>query len=1233
ENAVKEQNAGRDLDALLDKISSIVDRSPKDSDELENIDKLSDKSKPMLENDNSAAESVENQFEGKEEELGAAKPEEKEPSETSNIKSACSNVETESELDTENKSEGKDIKDTGDPTKDKPALESSTDALEKKKEEEKEKDPDENLSSAAEEGEDKTSSKINTSDDVFEDALDNISSADEFEAVGSKKSKKAKTGDVKKSVDNDLEDISSDDDDILNDLKADKTKPLRKSSTDVIELDSSDESTEVKESDIPEEKEDEKEKEGTGEAASAELVEAVEESETKELEEATPELVEETEAKAAEVEEEKTVKDPEEAMWIDNNKPEDAAEKPRDKGEAKKITESQEMNDTNIDDLLMEANSQGSGKENQKIEQNGEQRTPKVNGVSKEASILEANGKDQETEVENKEAAKEPESDDEVIFFESIEKSKKADAEEAPNGEKVQEPEAPKPAESNKDDEVVLVSEDEDEEPPAPKTVEESPETIVKKSVSTDALNSSTADKSLHVDNSDNACDQFEKVKPQAKEKPECMENGNSNSSSNLLRPAEDVQEPVTKRARLSTDEKPASDLESFVAQKTAPGEGKMAVPKRSHDHLDVEVDTHGKQEGANKKLKTDDSDSSSCEGNLQIDLDEHADKDQSKEEEVKVQEETELELDLKPEPEIKTDVKPFKMEFVKNFRKSFDRMTRNDLEELVLQKVVEAMLVKSEFADAIAQMEKYETTLAAYRRKMAEVSKQFLDLDTVHKRVLKDLESKNSHFTAPVRITRAVGLQVGIPFKAMKPSVAAPDQPSTSSAGSGMLAPPSSTPPKASTSPMRSPMRPRPPVPSPNTSPQHNQPEQPQQRATTSIGQPPPASPPNAVLPVRRGCMQKVTPQRPSAGNVLPIPQINNQPNIHRLPPSPQRALQASKAAGNTASIAAAAAAKAAAMRQRNSGQNLMPQKAQPQQYQPSRAGPAPGPAKAIPKCTTKVRPMAPPNSGGTVSGPTSSAAAPEVPAGYALHPQTSLTPAKPKDKAVIDLTDEDDANAAAKAAIEANARMRQAANLAVKRNAQAAAAAAMASAGPGAAAGRHGNGNVVRASPMQLARTNARQMVQNPPGGQRNSVGSNVSMQIRSENTPPASGRLRYSHPAPLPSSPLQPFSPAWRLPPSRPVIRISLLDTGIVISWTLEDTSQRYADCVTYQIYAYQETIHEPSTDSWRHVGDVKAMLLPMAVTLNQFQENQRYYFAVRGVDDHQRFGAFSLPKTWS
>lgn len=96
---------------------------------------------------------------------------------------------------------------------------------------------------------------------------------------------------------------------------------------------------------------------------------------------------------------------------------------------------------------------------------------------------------------------------------------------------------------------------------------------------------------------------------------------------------------------------------------------------------------------------------------------------------------------------------------------------------------------------------------------------------------------------------------------------------------------------------------------------------------------------------------------------------------------------------------------------------------------------------------------------------------------------PQPNLAPARPKEKAVIDLTDEDDAAAAAAAAaaavgVEVGARLRQAPGVSVKRN--------MANTS-GAAGARAAAGSVVRVSPMNMPRTNAisRQIVGNNTAG----------------------------------------------------------------------------------------------------------------------------------------------------
>ncbi|KAH8400870.1 hypothetical protein KR009_001523 [Drosophila setifemur] len=1272
-----ERNAGNDLDALLDKISSIVDCSSRNPDDLD-IDQ-NEECIPSTEKEETADGTEDRQTEEKDDENGEEVKEEEE--EAVEAVQADKNVEQVSDPEANDTVKEEEIKKlTSEEIIEKPndleAVEGVTD----------QKGKSDNTDEPHAE---KNSGKpIASMDDVFMDALETISSSDDFETFGSQDSKNTNPSPKKKENES-LEEICSEDD--ITPKKADK------SAADIIDLDSSNECIEVKETEVAEKEATEIEttetettetkvleevkdeiitegdKEIIDDITSEEPVDAAEEAEPTENEEEEPKLVEEAQIKSAVAkEDQKDQEYQEEPMLIEDEEP-SPADQPNKKEELELRTEAQELNDTSIDDLLLEENIQTAEKAKSTEKQpdpevNPEKdEEPKVNGIFEKPSEVEGNGKEQEKmsmQMEtSKETVKEPESDDEVIFFEPIDKTNKVDTSaestnEEPKGAKEQEV---KPTETEKDDEVVLVSEDEDDDANAKKPESEPSPNSEKEQAATvpfsDPPAESSADKDMLVDNSDNACDQFDKAKSNEKLKPPATAGDNSNSSSNLLRPAENDEVPAPKRIRLSTEEKTIEEVKTESAQESVIAkDAQLAVSKRSHDHGEIEKE---KDAIPKKKIKTDDSDSNcSSDGTLQIDLDAQDEKDKFKPDESlkAVEEEKEEPIELKPKPEIQSEVKPLRMEFLKTFRKNFDHMTRNDLEELVLQKVVEGMLVKSDFAELRSQMDKCENILATYRRKIAEVSKQFLDLETVHKRVLKDLETKNSHFTAPVRITRAVGLQVGIPFKAMKPTVAAPDQTSTTASGS-MLAPPSGTPPKASTSPMRSPLRARPPVPGCNSEPgpssslgpSRTASQQQQQRAKVSFGHSPAVAPP--ALP-RRGCLQKITPQRPGPGNVLPKPQANNQLNMpHRLansPPGGQRnSLHASKATSNSASIAAAAAAKAVAMRNRSSvsafmakSQHQQPQQQQSQhqhQYQTPRSGPVPTsgpvPAKLAPKCTTKVRAQPPPISGGTVSVPMASAGSSAGSAGFAQQQQPNLTPAKPKEKAVIDLTDEDDAAAAAAAAqhmanMEANARLRQASNMTVKRNSQAAAAA---SAVAGGSSGSRAS--VVRASPMQLARVNARQIVQNNGGGQRSSLGSNITMQIRSENTPPAASRLRYSHPAPLPSSPAQPFNPAWKMPPSRPVIRISLLDTGIVISWTLEDTSARFAECVTYQIYAYQETIHEPSTDSWRHVGDVKAMLLPMAVTLNQFQENQRYYFAVRGVDDHQRFGAFSVPKTWT
>ncbi|XP_074647348.1 uncharacterized protein LOC141903201 [Tubulanus polymorphus] len=120
-----------------------------------------------------------------------------------------------------------------------------------------------------------------------------------------------------------------------------------------------------------------------------------------------------------------------------------------------------------------------------------------------------------------------------------------------------------------------------------------------------------------------------------------------------------------------------------------------------------------------------------------------------------------------------------------------------------------------------------------------------------------------------------------------------------------------------------------------------------------------------------------------------------------------------------------------------------------------------------------------------------------------------------------------------------------------------------------------------------------------------------------------------IAVEHPAPLPLQPQSTLKNGKSVPP-KPGLKISRVTQGIVLSWNMQ-VSLNHEEISRYQLYAYQESSAPPSTSLWKRVGDVKALPLPMACTLTQFQEGNRYHFAVRAIDSKNRVGPFSDPSS--
>ncbi|XP_026158718.1 activating transcription factor 7-interacting protein 1 isoform X2 [Mastacembelus armatus] len=100
----------------------------------------------------------------------------------------------------------------------------------------------------------------------------------------------------------------------------------------------------------------------------------------------------------------------------------------------------------------------------------------------------------------------------------------------------------------------------------------------------------------------------------------------------------------------------------------------------------------------------------------------------------------------------------------------------------------------------------------------------------------------------------------------------------------------------------------------------------------------------------------------------------------------------------------------------------------------------------------------------------------------------------------------------------------------------------------------------------------------------------------------------------------------------PPQQPQLKLVPSQTGIVLSWCVSETDRTCAAVDSYHLYAFHQDNSNTNSaqQHWKKIGEVKALPLPMACTLTQFQSGSTYHFAVRAKDIYGRFGTFCEPQ---
>nr|XP_045017224.1 activating transcription factor 7-interacting protein 2 [Jaculus jaculus] len=95
---------------------------------------------------------------------------------------------------------------------------------------------------------------------------------------------------------------------------------------------------------------------------------------------------------------------------------------------------------------------------------------------------------------------------------------------------------------------------------------------------------------------------------------------------------------------------------------------------------------------------------------------------------------------------------------------------------------------------------------------------------------------------------------------------------------------------------------------------------------------------------------------------------------------------------------------------------------------------------------------------------------------------------------------------------------------------------------------------------------------------------------------------------------------------LPPQKPELRVKqiLRPWGIALTWNIPKINPRCAPVESYHLFLCYESSKDKLT--WKKIGEIKALPLPMACTLSQFLTASKYYFTIQSKDIFGRYGPF-------